>query len=450
MGTAPKAGTKKKGAKGTVFVENIRRAWDLESFRFGDVFYTHEAEEALAMESFRRGADVTTAFKVVALRRDTLRRSRMAHDLRGLGMETSPLSGRLEFDQPFDPFPIWEEYRRVMRAEWERIPGWIQASFDFDAAGKKAFPGVAADERRFTFYLGSRPLYYQNGYSNPVDQILLKLKQPTFLEVEVGGGVSESFAEALGEAEKLLVRWDSPLMKMSSADVKQVYGFVPRFIAGTADLSNHAFGLAVDVDAPNNPHLKKGEKGPSAQVFEVLKRITGVDFGAAFKDGSLPPVDRARDIHRQQREASAKLQPWLRAHIPEYIAMARAQASGPKPGDPLWKNDEFTTSLPSQSTKEAVDVQSLVAGYSLDGVKAWARGGIQTVPVELAAALVEVGMRWGSEYEHSKDVMHFELNPAGKYLPKDSKMRPLTDLVLPGQHTNFQLVSDEEWVRGHW
>lgn len=450
MGKAGKAGAKKTGYKATDFLGNMRFGWDLESYRLGSFLSGPEAEDALAMESFRRGADVAGALKVVSLRRDTLRRSRMPHDLRGMGMDLSPLSGRLEFDPPFDPFPIWEEYRRTMRAEWERIPGWVQASFDFDGAAKKAFAGVSADERRFTFYLRSRPLYYQAGYSQPVDQIFLKLTTPGFLGREVGGGVSECFAEALSQAEKLLIRWDSPLSKASSVDIQKVYGFVPRFIAGSIKLSNHAFGLAIDVDAPNNPHLKMGEKGPSGTVFDVIKKITGYDFGHSFVDRSLPPPDRARYIHQQQREASEKLKLWLQAHLPEYISMARAQSTGHKPGDPLFKDDEFSTGGPPQSTVEAVDCKALVTGYSLEGVKTWARGGIQTVPVELAAALLEVGMRWGSEYEGSKDVMHFEQDPAWKYLTRDSKPRPLTDLVLPGQHTNFQLVSDEEWVRGHW
>jgi len=450
VATAPKGRGKAKAAKGVVFSEGIRRAWQSETLDFGEMLAGPDVENALAMEAMRRGANMISVFKIISLRRDALRRSRMAHQLRGLGMETSPLSARLEWDPPFDAYPVWEDYQKEVRREWERLPGWIRVSFDFDAKEKKAWADVAADERRFHFYLAARPLYYQAGYSRPADQIFLKLSQPKFLDREVGGGVSESFAEALAEAEKLLIRWNSPLTRMSSLDFKQIYGFVPRFIAGSTTLSNHAFGLAVDIDAATNPHLKEGEKGPSAMVFDVLKKITGYDFGQSFTSGNLPPVDRARAIHQQQQEASQKLQAWLYAHIPDYISMARSQAGAPKPRDPLWKEDEFTRSLPTQTTLEAIDVRSLVTGYSLDGVKTWAREGIQTVPIDLAAALMEVGMRWGSEYDHSKDVMHFEQNPASKFLPKDSKRRPLTDLVLPGQHLEFKLVSDEDWVRGRW
>lgn len=453
---ARRNGRGRRGTRGgfvnkAVFTGAASRALSPGPLRFGETLAGPDAEEALAREAFRRGADYPSAVKIVMLRRDNIRRARMAHELRGLGLETSPLSARLEWEPPVDLTSAWEEYSAEIRHEWGRLPVWIQRSFDFaDRAERKAWEGIADDERRLAAYMRSRPLYYQNGYSNPVDQILLKLTQPTFLATQIGGGVSRCFADALAEAERILTKWGSPLVRISTAGFRQAYGFVPRFIAGSGVLSNHAFGLAIDVDYATNPHVGGKGGGLNTRTLPIIRKITGYDFGESFARGSFPPVERIRLIHAQQQDASAKFQSWLQANLPDYIAAKRDSSPPPKSHDPIWKDDEFRPTGAPKSSAEVHDLEALVGAAGLDAVKEWARSGIQTVSVELAAALVEVGMRWGSEYQHSKDVMHFEMNPASRYLPRDSRRRPLDDLVLPGQHVDFHLVSDEDWVKGRW
>src|SRR5205823_13084081 len=82
----------------------------------------------------------------------------------------------------------------------------------------------------------------------------------------------------------------------------------------TPALSNHAFGLAVDIDSPWNPHIKDRE------VIEVLKEITGYDFGEYFVNRSeaIPSLDWAAQIHMRERDASNRLQDWLRRYLPIY------------------------------------------------------------------------------------------------------------------------------------
>lgn len=445
-----KPGDRKGFVNDALIAGAARRALSAGPLRFGELLGGRDAESALAMEAFRRGADYPSAVKIVMLRRDSMRRANLAHELRALGLETSPISARLEWDPPIDLMPTWDDYRREVRGEWSRLPGWVQKSFDCARSELKAWEGVADDERRFAHYMKSRPLYYRNGYSNPADQIFLKLTQPTFLATSVGGGVSACFAALLAEAEKVLDRWNSPLTRQSTPGFQSAWGFVPRFIAGSSVLSNHAFGLAIDVDYTTNPHVGAGTTGLTAQTVPIVRKITGYDFGLSFADGALPPLDRVKLIHAQQQDASGKFQRWLRTYLPDYIAVKRASSPPPKATDKIWKEDEFSPKGAPQSSQEVNDLEALVAAAGLDDVKRWARSGIQTVSVELAAALVEVGARWGSEYDHSKDIMHFEMDPPSKHLPPDSKRRPLEDLVLPGQHVDFHLVSDEDWVRGRW
>jgi hypothetical protein len=45
--------------------------------------------------------------------------------------------------------------------------------------------------------------------------------------------------------------------------------YYPRFIAGTSSLSNHAFGLAIDINAPENARGTAGQMDRSVvQIFE--------------------------------------------------------------------------------------------------------------------------------------------------------------------------------------
>lgn len=467
--TKPKPKSKRRDR---VIPTSLRGSFEVESLRLGEAFDGPEMEEILALEALRRGGDAFDVFRLLTAHRDQRRRSRSAHALRGLGMEFAPLSARLEFDVPPDPAPYVETYRKEVLAEWERIPDWVRRSFDFDLRTQKnEYAGVADADRRFLFYLKYRPVFYRSGYSSPGDQVFRKLKQPKFLGLTVGGGVHEAFAEALERAEAALAARDASLPGRIGRQLKSVYGFVPRYIAGSDVLSNHAFGLAVDIDPWWNPHVKgtgnvsAKKLGPGNPVYKLLEEVTGHDFGADLSLSSFAAnADRIREIHANQAEASEKLKRWLGRALPTYLGWKRDQPVTGKvtkkslAKDPVMKEDEFTEGLPTQSfdrtasfpedgkvDAEARKVEVLVEAYGLDTVKEWARQGIQTVPVELAVALTGAGMRWGSEYEHSKDVMHFELHPPRRYAPPDAGKRALSELFPRGSSPALRLGS--EWLR---
>lgn len=55
--------------------------------------------------------------------------------------------------------------------------------------------------------------------------------------------------------------------------------FVPRYIAGTHQLSYHAFGLAIDINAPENPRGSRGHMDP--RVVEIF-REWGFEWGGTW------------------------------------------------------------------------------------------------------------------------------------------------------------------------
>lgn len=258
-------------------------------------------------------------------------------------------------------------------------------------------------------YLYMRPLYYQYGYNTPFKTIFSKIGPVNFLEKEVVGGLHEELRTRLPKVERTLNEWSPGLSSRVAKEVTSIGGFVPRYIAkkegqtGPQKLSNHAFGLAVDITSPWNPHIKD----PS--VFEVLKDITGYDFGRKFDP--LASGDKVFIATRQwqmSREASDKLKQWLGIYLPMYEARS-------------------ISSHDADTTLQLKRIGILVKFHGLKQVREWAVHGIQSLPHELVAAMAENGISSGM-YEKSKDDMHFELWPKN-VLPPDHPHRSVQDLL---------------------
>jgi serine/threonine protein kinase len=94
--------------------------------------------------------------------------------------------------------------------------------------------------------------------------------------------------EQLSGLERLLDSWSPGLAARTARELKEMgAGFVPRSIAPkqgakskVPQLSFHAFGMAVDIDAQRNPHIKDRD------VIDALKQVTGYDFGAPLVESS--------------------------------------------------------------------------------------------------------------------------------------------------------------------
>ena len=94
--------------------------------------------------------------------------------------------------------------------------------------------------------------------------------------------------------------------------------------------------------------------------------------------------------------------------------------------------------LDAATALEIERVQVLLKFHRMAELEAWADRGIQTIPIELAAAMAQLGFRWGAMYEHTKDVMHFELLATDVVKP-DSARRPLEEL-LDDPHRHVRAV----------
>lgn len=295
--------------------------------------------------------------------------------------------------------PYITAYRQEVVQEFYGLSGGVQAAFD-----------QSPDN-----YLQLRPLYYADGYRQPAEQIFADIQPYTFLGHKVAGGLHTAMAQRLTQAKEILDGWEPGLSAEMGKLFKSIGGFVPRTIAGSTVLSNHAFGLSIDIDPDTNPHIKR-------EVVDVLNEIvkpSGFDYGQRFvePDPKIPPADWAAQTHLLAAQASNLVKAWLQLHFPRF--------------KPLWDEvkqadqvlrDRKSTAQARKDAKAArehaikhmeLDVELnriwILVQHHGNAVERWVTYGVQTVPLYLAVALVKAGLRWGQTYGDSKDGMHFEL-----------------------------------------
>jgi hypothetical protein len=377
-----------------------------------EILDSPEMERALVTEALNRGAGAFELFRTLKSWR-AQRQRRHPRTVFGL-VSLEDLSGS-DLTGQSDTILVTrcrEDYDRTLRSEFCSLPKGIQKSFGYEKHDPLAYYGQL------------RPVFYRAGYSDPCARIFSKITDATFLGHDVDCGVHELFRDRLAGLERELNSWSPGLAQKVSARITGVGGFVPRYIAPkqghrqkNAYLSNHAFGLAVDIDSDWNPHIKDQE------VIDVLKEITGYDFGQVLvpKEKGIPEMDRIRETHLRVREASDRLRAWLNRYLPVYEAEKREASTPasflPDPGAaPVCEE-------PSAGSKQII---RLLKYHKSAELKQWAAKGIETIPLELAAAMAKLGFRWGGSYEHSKDIMHFELD-AKDAVPPDQEPRPLED-----------------------
>ena len=76
-------------------------------------------------------------------------------------------------------------------------------------------------------------------------------------------------------------------------------------------------------------------------------------------------------------------------------------------------------------------IQTLYENFEPDYTNTWEKQGVMSIPLYLAVALVvKQHLRWGEQYEPSKDGMRFELvrDDGGPVIPPDAKGAELRTL----------------------
>jgi hypothetical protein len=319
------------------------------------------------------------------------------------------------------------DYARQVDEEFDELPLIVQVSFHPLAAE----PYATSRQK----YHGLRPAYYRAGWRCP-KQVFDRIKAPSegavLLGYPIAGGIHEELLAVFAKLPAALDAREPGLADRVRQQVFSIGGFVPRVVEGSAELSNHAFGLAVDLDPDWNPQFK------GAEVLAVLKRVTGFDFGRTLYPASAE--DRIGAIAAQIERASARLKAWLATALPAWetgraglrglqatLAAAKTAADRRQAAADL---KAAQAAFDADPDRHGVDV--LVRAYTERTVRGWAAYGIQTIPKELVEEFKKLGAafgaRWGGEYDTTKDGMHLELL-AHRTIPRTSRpVQNLTDL----------------------
>jgi hypothetical protein len=349
-------------------------------------------------------------------------------------------------------------YRQRVSREFKELPDHVRNAFADPNDPKKDHEA---------YYFEMRPIYYAAGYFEPADQFLNDIKPAAFLGYEIGGGLHQNVIEKLGGFESLVNSWKPGLADTIKKAIQagttskgtalaSLGGFVPRGIAAKQGaerkgfvLSNHAFGLAFDINSQWNPHIKDRD------VIDVLKEITGYDFGGEFMASykGIPEFERAAQIHTRVQDASTRLQSWLRKYLPIYesnvsnIENVSTKPVSKKSGIPVAPGvaDEYPMSseLDAVTAANMLRMEVLQRYHGLQQLREWYQHGIQSIPLLLAVAMVKLGFRWGAMYEHTKDVMHFELEAKEAFHP--GTPRKLEDLFPSSE--GYKLTSSKSKVK---
>jgi hypothetical protein len=171
--------------------------------------------------------------------------------------------------------------------------------------------------------------------------------------------------------DRLQTAFDATTARLPTLKFKSVGGFSPRKIAGSARLSNHAMGQAIDVDPESNPHWH------AAEMKGINYLLGGTIWQTVVKEGTKTIKAAEKSTYRVMADANAD---FLTQFVP-------------------------TTSDPS--IDEVNDLTRVEAAL----IRAFWAGGFLTLPKEFVLEMIAAGFGWGGHYASSRDFMHFDFPP---------------------------------------
>ncbi|GGO83289.1 hypothetical protein [Nonomuraea cavernae] len=278
-------------------------------------------------------------------------------------------------------------------------------------------------------YRFMRAVYHREGWRCPHTAIFAHIVPATFFGRPVAGGVHSTMLPLLARVEAFVRRLNPAAARQMSGETFSVGGFVPRHVAGSDELSNHAFGLALDIDPDWNPMLKGNV------VLVAFRRATGVDFGQWLYAAS--SVDALAEVYKRVAAASERLKVWLRRLLPAYhdeeimrADLDRALKKASTRAAARAKLKELDEQVSGDPDRAALKV--LVDAYGITRVRGWADHGVITIPAAVVHAWEGAHplCRWGGNYQHSKDMMHLEvLARSALSRARTARVRDLADLA---------------------
>jgi D-alanyl-D-alanine carboxypeptidase len=261
------------------------------------------------------------------------------------------------------------------------------------------------------------------GFQNSSKLFSEDIVEATLLGQPIQNGVHRLLVEHLGDLTAEPTADET--RRQMAPQILSIIGFQPRHIAGTDDLSNHVYGLAIDINAKWNPYIK------NPYVVEIIKRHT--DPPILFDQPFLKAGESIDQIDAKLTRASEQIRRWLsvamatKTRLETNLSVADAQAGAAESILYNAKTDEEKKSASeardrarSELTKaqqeidesqDTFEVKVLAEEWSWATLENWQSVGLFTIPIDLAKQLKERGFGWGNEWKTKKDAMHFELDP---------------------------------------
>lgn len=376
-----------------------------------------ERDQAIVDEAFRRGASVGDAMGVLFMRAlsTTIEGVPPSHALTSGSSQRFTLEERLFSEERelsdtqqrrlddvesvrIQVVVRHDAYVALAKREFDTLSPLVQPWFKPLRTGQQIDPYATAEDK----YRAMRGAYYRAGWTAIWRDVLQRIEPATFFGTPVQGGVHRELAGLLALVEEAFRKAEPDGPKQNAAGFV-IGGFNPRFQAGSDQLSNHAFGLAIDIDHDWNPQLK------SPAAIKAFQRATGETVDVLFRNVSSGDVLR-RTYERVVR-MSRKLQDWLAKFMPMYEQLQDDRAKCQD--DPTAKAKLALLDQELKANPDLAALHTLVVEYTMKVVRAWQAYGIVTIPFRVIELFVSLGKqssaRWGGEYEKTKDVMHLEL-----------------------------------------
>ena len=273
-----------------------------------------------------------------------------------------------------------------------------------------------------SYYRLIRSLMVKAGWYDPA-RIWREVKAPeeaTLLGVQIDHGAHRVVVELLkaGNEDLTAARTDG-----TKGPIRTVNGFQPRVVEGTDKLSNHAWGLALDVDATWNPYITDKD------VIDVLSRHSSehLDISKDVVDRSVPDADKLAKRYEKLNRLSKDIEEWLKTAVETEHTLSGAVEQAEEQGRLAAKSNDRTAIQKAEQavakarqkladSQDAQDVRTLARRQKRDKdvLETWRSSGVLTLPLELITKLRAHSFGWGGEYENKKDFMHFELTPDGR------------------------------------
>jgi hypothetical protein len=287
---------------------------------------------------------------------------------------------------------------QTIAAEFARFPQHVVTALQATAASN----GVASALESYRFI---RALLYRYGWIETprvFGDILGPDEGAQFLGVNIQGGLHRLAVAALGDLGHKPAGVSIP--------VKSVLGLQPRRIAGSKPeiYSNHAFGLAIDIDASWNPHF-------TGEAAKIITRHGGVDFTKPLVE----PGIAIEELYEKLNQASQRFVTWLREALArETKVRGDLETAKAKRADAKTPDEQKAADGEVQKAQEAlardfaeiIELDTLRKEFKVP-LDEWEKHGTLTIPIALVRQLKERGFGWGAEWRTHKDIMHFELDP---------------------------------------